>query len=162
MMLMIMIMLMLLFPLMKHPLSMGLILILQTISISMLSGMMINSFWFSYMLLISMLSGMLVLFIYMASIASNKKFSTPKTTPMIIMLIMLMMVITLNQEEINLSYTELPKTMFYNYDQLMPMTKMFYYQSLSMTMIMVSYLLITMISVTFTVNITEGPMRKKS
>nr|AFI54770.1 NADH dehydrogenase subunit 6 [Scotomedes sp. HL-2012] len=162
MMLTIMIMLMMLFPMMKHPLSMGLILILQTITISMLSGMMINSFWFSYMLVISMLSGMLVLFIYMASIASNKKFSTPKATPMVTMLIMMMIIIMINQEEINYMYIELPKIMSYNYDQLMPMTKMFYYQSLPMTMIMVSYLLITMISVTFTVNITEGPMRKKS
>jgi NADH-ubiquinone oxidoreductase chain 6 len=59
----------------NHPLMIGLILLAQTISISLFSGLTLSSFWFSYILILVFLGGILILFIYVASIASNEKFS---------------------------------------------------------------------------------------
>nr|YP_009441796.1 NADH dehydrogenase subunit 6 [Pelecotoma fennica]AOY39367.1 NADH dehydrogenase subunit 6 [Pelecotoma fennica] len=70
----------------NHPLSMGMILLIQTILISSITSKMNINFWFSYMLILTLISGMLVLFIYMTSIASNKKFKFNwKTTIMVLM-----------------------------------------------------------------------------
>nr|ARH53945.1 NADH dehydrogenase subunit 6 [Mordellochroa milleri] len=60
----------------SHPLSMGLVLLCQTLIISLLMGNLSLTFWFSYILFIVMVGGMLVLFLYMTSIASNEKFSS--------------------------------------------------------------------------------------
>nr|AWN56260.1 NADH dehydrogenase subunit 6 [Euschistus heros] len=76
MMLSVMVLLSMMMMWMNHPLSMGLILILQTIMIAMIAGFMAKSFFFSYIITIIMLSGALVLFIYMASVASNEKFNS--------------------------------------------------------------------------------------
>lgn len=59
----------------NHPLSIGLILILQTLITAILIGYIINSFLFSYIIIIIILRGALVLFIYIARIASNEKFN---------------------------------------------------------------------------------------
>nr|YP_010490458.1 NADH dehydrogenase subunit 6 [Octolasmis warwickii]UWM12944.1 NADH dehydrogenase subunit 6 [Octolasmis warwickii] len=63
-----------------HPLGMIFILIAQTILISMMIFSLCNFPWFSYTLILVFLGGMLVLFTYMANIASNEKFS-PKFSP---------------------------------------------------------------------------------
>jgi len=59
----------------KHPLAMGLILLIQTIFICLLRGLLIKSFWFSYILFLIFIGGILVLFIYVTSLASNEIFS---------------------------------------------------------------------------------------
>nr|AND96065.1 NADH deshydrogenase subunit 6 [Onthophagus sp. BMNH670919] len=73
-----MIMMILLFSLLmiwtKHPLSMGLILLIQTINLSLYMGYLNSNYWYSYILFLIMIGGMLVLFIYMTSVASNEKF----------------------------------------------------------------------------------------
>nr|WOR80873.1 NADH dehydrogenase subunit 6 [Anaspides swaini] len=64
----------LIFLLTNHPLSMGLTLLFQTCFICLTSGMINLTFWFSYILFLIFLGGMLVLFIYVASLASNEMF----------------------------------------------------------------------------------------
>nr|APX40717.1 NADH dehydrogenase subunit 6 [Cryptocephalus bipunctatus] len=59
---------------MNHPLTLGSILLIQTIMISLLTGIMSLNFWSSYIIFLVMIGGMLILFIYMTSIASNEKF----------------------------------------------------------------------------------------
>nr|AND96626.1 NADH deshydrogenase subunit 6 [Euoniticellus intermedius] len=59
---------------MKHPLSMGLMLLIQTINLALYMGYYNVTYWFSYILFLIMIGGMLILFIYMTSVASNEKF----------------------------------------------------------------------------------------
>nr|QFG40081.1 NADH dehydrogenase subunit 6 [Munidopsis lauensis] len=59
---------------MTHPLTAGLTLLLQTTLVATITGLAYPSFWFSYILFLIFLGGMLVLFIYVASIASNEQF----------------------------------------------------------------------------------------
>nr|AND96085.1 NADH deshydrogenase subunit 6 [Onthophagus crassicollis] len=58
----------------KHPLTMGIILLIQTINLSLYMGYLNLNYWYSYILFLIMIGGMLILFIYMTSIASNEKF----------------------------------------------------------------------------------------
>nr|YP_010954472.1 NADH dehydrogenase subunit 6 [Lisarda rhypara]WMV02035.1 NADH dehydrogenase subunit 6 [Lisarda rhypara] len=152
-------------PLMKHPLSMGLILILQTINLALIMGFTINTFWFSYILIMSILSGALVLFIYMASIASNEKFKF--SLPILIISLMTLpsslVIFLLSDQLMNLkkSWSESSKTILTN-DQTMNMTKLFNIPNLSITLMIILYLLITMIIISFIVNKFQGSLRMKN
>nr|AVJ52593.1 NADH dehydrogenase subunit 6 [Scutiphora pedicellata] len=141
---------------MKHPMSMGFILILQTMIISIISGMMLSNFFFSYIIMIIMLSGALVLFIYMASVASNEKFKTSTSMFFTFSVTMISsMMITKNIDI--MSYIP-------NNNQTYPvlsLMKLFNSMSTYVTMMMIIYLLLTMIIVSFIANTQEGPLRMK-
>nr|YP_002727959.1 NADH dehydrogenase subunit 6 [Physopelta gutta]YP_009643425.1 NADH dehydrogenase subunit 6 [Physopelta cincticollis]ABZ02109.1 NADH dehydrogenase subunit 6 [Physopelta gutta]APO08855.1 NADH dehydrogenase subunit 6 [Physopelta cincticollis] len=136
------------FMFLKHPLSMGITIILQTINVALITGMMMGSFMMSYIIVIIMLSGMLVLFIYMASIASNEMF---KLSLKIIFISMMMLLMFMSQENLNI---ELNKNH-------MNMSKMLLimFNNKNMIIMLVMYLLLAMITVSMIVNITEGPLR---
>nr|YP_009020002.1 NADH dehydrogenase subunit 6 [Adelphocoris fasciaticollis]AHK09967.1 NADH dehydrogenase subunit 6 [Adelphocoris fasciaticollis]AHL44278.1 NADH dehydrogenase subunit 6 [Adelphocoris suturalis]ANT45781.1 NADH dehydrogenase subunit 6 [Adelphocoris fasciaticollis]ANT45807.1 NADH dehydrogenase subunit 6 [Adelphocoris suturalis] len=144
---------------MKHPLSMGMMLILQTMLMSMLTGLM-NSFWMSYILLISMLSGALVLFIYMSSVASNEKFMNKKWMWMFAMTMLMMSLLFLFLEKKMIIKNNYFSMEMMNND-IYPLNKMFNMENMIMIMFLIMYLLLTMIVSTYMVNISEGPMRFK-
>nr|YP_004347532.1 NADH dehydrogenase subunit 6 [Megacopta cribraria]ADZ23061.1 NADH dehydrogenase subunit 6 [Megacopta cribraria]UYA97613.1 NADH dehydrogenase subunit 6 [Megacopta cribraria]UYA97626.1 NADH dehydrogenase subunit 6 [Megacopta cribraria]UYA97639.1 NADH dehydrogenase subunit 6 [Megacopta cribraria] len=137
---------------MKHPLSMGMILIAQTLVIAITTGMMVKTFFFSYIVTIIMMSGALVLFIYMASVASNEKFN-----PSIKIAMMFMMTI---------ATTWMMKTSEIHHNmqsqEIKMVVKMFNMTNAFMTMMMILYLLFTMITASSIANIKEGPLRMKT
>nr|YP_009422180.1 NADH dehydrogenase subunit 6 [Reduvius tenebrosus]AGO28021.1 NADH dehydrogenase subunit 6 [Reduvius tenebrosus] len=152
------------FPMLNHPLSMGLMLIIQTLLVAMITGMMINMFWFSYILIMTMLSGALVLFIYMASVASNEKFYSSISSSTIIIPIMLMSLTTLflvDQMGSSKIWSTSKKSMVMN-DQMMNLAKLFNMHNMFITLFMINYLLFTMICVSYIVNVYEGPLRTKN
>lgn len=59
----------------NHPLAIGLTLLIQTCLVAFLTGCLRTSFWFSYILFLVFLGGILVLFIYITRLASNEIFS---------------------------------------------------------------------------------------
>nr|AVJ52561.1 NADH dehydrogenase subunit 6 [Agonosoma flavolineatum] len=142
----------------KHPLSMGFILIMQTGIIAMLSGTMLNNFFFSYIIMIIMLSGALVLFIYMASIASNEKFKTPVN--MMIMFVMSFMITMIITNNMNITY-EYPWNNNIKFSAI-NLIKLFNTTSMYMTLTVIIYLLLTMIIVSFIASSKEGPLRMKT
>lgn len=52
----------------------GLILLIQTFLICLISGIILKSFWFSYIIFLIFLGGLLILFSYILSLASNEIF----------------------------------------------------------------------------------------
>nr|WGT89650.1 NADH dehydrogenase subunit 6 [Sclomina pallens] len=149
------------FMFLKHPLSMGMALIMQTINVSLITGMMINTFWFSYILLITMLSGALVLFIYMASIASNEKFYT-SITMMLFILASMGVALTLTLLKAYPNMTETIKKMNLNNEQVLSLIKMFNMHNMIVTLTMIIYLFMTMVVISYIVNVHEGPLRTKN
>nr|YP_009654742.1 NADH dehydrogenase subunit 6 [Catacanthus incarnatus]QCI09297.1 NADH dehydrogenase subunit 6 [Catacanthus incarnatus] len=148
-----MIMTPLIFLYLNHPLSMGLILITQTLMSAFMVGFMMNSFFFSYIIIIIMLSGALVLFIYMASVASNEKFQFSykmMILPVIFSFIYmaLTMMNTTNCHMNNLIVNE-----------SISLIKIFNMNTAQLTIMMIMYLLITMIVVSKMVKVNEGPLR---
>nr|QEH58928.1 NADH dehydrogenase subunit 6 [Limnogonus poissoni] len=143
----------------SHPLSMGFTLILQTVVVSMIMNLTMKYSWYSYILVLVMLGGMLVLFMYMASIASNEimKF---KMKFMMISISIFFLFWILNSTEIMAYNSE--SLIMSECGQNMPLTKLFNTKSSSMTIVMATYLLITMIYVIYITNTFEGPMRKKN
>lgn len=59
----------------SHPVGLGLTLILHTLLIRGVTGLASGNFWFSYVLFLVFLGGVLVLFIYITRLASNEKFT---------------------------------------------------------------------------------------
>nr|AXS65698.1 NADH dehydrogenase subunit 6 [Coleoptera sp. 3 KM-2017] len=142
----------------NHPLSMGLILICQTIIISLITGMMLSSFLFSYIIVIIMLSGALVLFIYMASVASNEKFQTPVKLIKVFFISMTFLFF-LNE---NLNFMQNSNDNFIILKpEMMSLLKLFNSTSAYITLMMIVYLLLTMVVVSNIATISEGPLRMK-
>nr|YP_009643490.1 NADH dehydrogenase subunit 6 [Dysdercus decussatus]APO08933.1 NADH dehydrogenase subunit 6 [Dysdercus decussatus] len=139
----------------KHPISMGLMIITQTLNISMMVGMISGSFWFSYVIVIVMLSGMLVLFIYMASIASNEKFFTP--VKMIYMSVSMIIVGLIMQIFLNPSMLEFNKMQMINNTEVLMLINLM--NNNKIIIMMVLYLFFSMYVISSIVNISEGPLR---
>nr|ACJ69505.1 NADH dehydrogenase subunit 6 [Leptopus sp. NKMT019] len=161
---MIMIMTSTMFVMMKHPLTMGMMLMMQTIITAMITGYMTKSFWFSYMLTMIMLSGMLVLFMYMASMASNEKFNSPAKMTMI-MGTMMITSLTVSMLMDNIMKNKILKSesiLSMSNDQSPELLKLFSWEMMPVTVLIVMYLLFTMIVVTYNTNVYEGPMRSKN
>nr|UCU06877.1 NADH dehydrogenase subunit 6 [Potamometra linnavuorii] len=144
---------------MKHPLSMGFSIIMLTMLIAIMMNMMIKYSWYSYILILVMLGGMLVLFMYMASIASNEimKFSLKILLLMMTMFIMSNLLINFEMETMTS-----PNMYFIENQNNMSMMKLFNSKTSIITILLATYLLITMIYVIFITNMFEGPMRKKN
>nr|WJW73291.1 NADH dehydrogenase subunit 6 [Pygoluciola sp.] len=146
----------------SHPLSMGMMLLLQTSMIAMWTGFMSMNFWYSYILFIVMVGGMLVLFIYMTSIASNEKFSFSK----ILLFTMILMMMTSMMWSKDNMYTFMNSM---NSDLMIIKNKMMFKLSLNkflmypmmiMSMTIIIYLLIALIAVSKITNMKNGPLRK--
>nr|YP_010526601.1 NADH dehydrogenase subunit 6 [Megaxyela euchroma]UXP85893.1 NADH dehydrogenase subunit 6 [Megaxyela euchroma] len=159
------------FMLMKHPLAMGLMLLIQTLMVCMITGLISPTFWFSYILFLIMLGGMLVLFIYMTSLASNEMFNM--STKLIIMMIMFFMLMTLimyfndlfyssfsmfNKEMINLISSETIN----NLESNLMVNKIYNKPSMLITLMLINYLFLTLIIVVKITNINMGPLRSKN
>nr|YP_010580850.1 NADH dehydrogenase subunit 6 [Bruchidius siliquastri]UZT27035.1 NADH dehydrogenase subunit 6 [Bruchidius siliquastri] len=147
----------------SHPLTMGMILLIQTIMTALLTGLMNYNFWFSYILFLIMIGGMLILFIYMTSIASNEKFKFSPTLSLIFTTNMTMMLLLAATDH----YFSSIMTIFtmdlmkqdLNINNFFSMSKYFNYPNNMIIYMMIIYLLITLIMVVKITNIKYGPMR---
>nr|YP_010866030.1 NADH dehydrogenase subunit 6 [Piezodorus guildinii]WGT93138.1 NADH dehydrogenase subunit 6 [Piezodorus guildinii] len=139
----------------NHPLSMGLILIMQTMIMSLIIGYMMESFFLSYIIMIMILSGALVLFIYMASIASNEKFYTPMMNMLLFItmtILFFLFMYMFNKNYLNCSMET---------NESSSMIKLYNTISSQMTLTVILYLLLTMIAVSNVAKVSEGPLRMK-
>nr|AVN67316.1 NADH dehydrogenase subunit 6 [Blaberus discoidalis] len=151
----------LVFSYMNHPLAMGLILLIQTMFISIITGLLSQSFWFSYVLFLIFLGGMLVLFIYVASLASNEMFSLSTKLLMLSLMMMLMIFFLF----MSMSYTNLQNQEVNNFmimfNQLpLPLIKLYNQPTNMITIMLAMYLFLTLIVVVKITNIFEGPLRQ--
>nr|YP_010235805.1 NADH dehydrogenase subunit 6 [Bambusicaliscelis fanjingensis]QTD82423.1 NADH dehydrogenase subunit 6 [Bambusicaliscelis fanjingensis] len=151
-------------PLMKHPISMGSMLIVQTIIISMISSMKFYSSWYSYILFITIIGGMMVMFMYMSSIASNEKFkmmSMKKITSIMIMLTIFMITYKFYYTTMNLEKLNETKLFFMEFEEIKSTSKFMYLNKMNLTIMMMIILLLTMISITNITSSYEGPLKMK-
>nr|QNV11529.1 NADH dehydrogenase subunit 6 [Cryphalus piceae] len=146
------------FLLMSHPLSLGMILLLQTIMVALITGNMYLNFWFSYLLFLIMVGGMLVMFIYMTSIAANEKFETPKKFYSTMLLMLMVCSIIMSKESLLMmlnSNMELIESTPH-----LTMNKFFSSKKNTLMVALMSYMFLSLMVV---VNISEkhkGPLRQ--
>nr|YP_009689497.1 NADH dehydrogenase subunit 6 [Lepidurus apus lubbocki]QCZ36059.1 NADH dehydrogenase subunit 6 [Lepidurus apus lubbocki] len=148
-----------LFLTLSHPLSMGLSLIFQTLLVCLMSGTLFLNYWFSYTLFLIFLGGLLVLFIYISSLASNEmfKFNTNNFILNLMFSILIFMIINSKFEDSwNILMTE-NWTMMLSYKLLL--SKIYTPLMFQMTLFLITYLLLCLMVV---VNITKfdtSPLR---
>ena len=145
-------------------------LLIQTIIIRIITGIIIKTFWFSYVLFLVFVGGILVLFIYVTSLASNEIFNV---SIKIITIAFFILVI------LNFNFLFFDKTLnlflFESFDRInLDLIKRFYQENLLtinklynfpinlITIILIIYLFLTLIAVVKITNIFEGPLRPKT
>nr|AEP27541.1 NADH dehydrogenase subunit 6 [Hypera postica] len=147
----------------NHPLSLGCILLIQTILLSLAVGLLNMNFWFSYILFLIMIGGMLVLFIYMTSIASNEKFkfSSKLTIFILIGVILSSMMLLLDNyfSILNLNTEDINNQSFLN--ENLSLSKYLNKPSMLTIILLIIYLLITLIAVVKISYFSMGPLRQK-
>nr|URX53004.1 NADH dehydrogenase subunit 6 [Glyptotermes sp. 8 AB-2022a]URX53017.1 NADH dehydrogenase subunit 6 [Glyptotermes sp. 8 AB-2022a] len=144
---------------MKHPLAMGLMLLLQTMITCLISGSMHKSFWFQYILFMVFVGGMLVLFIYVTSLASNEMFSL-STKMMLTMMFMLPSMTMIENQMKPMSKEIINHEMMMTEEITMMTSKMYNQPNGMMTILMALYLFLTLIVVVKITNISKGPLRQ--
>nr|YP_010170683.1 NADH dehydrogenase subunit 6 [Orgyia postica]QRZ60690.1 NADH dehydrogenase subunit 6 [Orgyia postica] len=153
---------------MNNPLSMGLMILTQTILTCLLSGMLIKTYWFSYILFLIFLGGLLVLFIYVSSITSNELFKPSLNLKMfiklffaLILLTMLTMHKTMNMNlffnsDMNIFY---PLINLLNNNLNINLNKLYNSHTFLIMIMLMIYLFITLVVVVKITNIFFGPLR---
>nr|YP_010570290.1 NADH dehydrogenase subunit 6 [Ectropis dentilineata]UZG65628.1 NADH dehydrogenase subunit 6 [Ectropis dentilineata] len=157
--------------LLNHPLSIGLMILMQTFLMCLLSGMLIKTYWFSYILFLTFLGGLLVLFIYVSSVASNEMFNLSNNIKMMMMIsIMIMMIMQIysfmfeNLNWMNLSNNisendNLMNLSFFNNENKINLNKLYNDHNYMLMMLMVIYLFISLVAIVKITNIFYGPLR---
>nr|WRY72432.1 NADH dehydrogenase subunit 6 [Farynala starica] len=139
---------------MKNPMSMGVILMMQTTLVIIFMNTVMTTSWFAMITFMMMIGGLLIMFMYMSSIASNEKFKLKMNLTIFIILLIMF------QEELTLSNQmnenqELIITNNWN----LSLMKIYNNKTMGITIMLVLYLLLTMISVTKMVTHHKGPLR---
>nr|AWV83884.1 NADH dehydrogenase subunit 6 [Tettigades distanti]AWV83910.1 NADH dehydrogenase subunit 6 [Tettigades distanti] len=142
----------------KHPLSMGCALLMETMLASLTCSLNMSTYLLSYILFLIFIGGMLILFMYMSSIASNEKFNMFNLLSiMIMMIISILIVIKLSLNfEYNL-YNENISSLELNSN--LTMNKLYSMPSGMLTLMMVIYLLFTLIVVSNIIGNKFSPLR---
>nr|AML26243.1 NADH dehydrogenase subunit 6 [Scydmaeninae sp. BMNH 1274313] len=141
-----------LFIILSHPLSISLMLIYYTIMSLIYIGYMLSNFWFSYIIFLIMIGGLMILFMYMTSIASNEKFNFSYYYSMSFIFIS-------NILFMNYYYKIKPLFKMNNYLSL-NLTKLFMFPYNFIMIFMISYLFITLLATIKIINIKSGPLRQ--
>nr|YP_010836012.1 NADH dehydrogenase subunit 6 [Taeniopteryx auberti]WGC89531.1 NADH dehydrogenase subunit 6 [Taeniopteryx auberti] len=160
----------LIFTQMNHPLAMGMMLLMQTLVICLLTGLTTQSFWFSYILFLVFLGGLLVLFIYVTSLASNEMFSFSSkiiiftSIPFLSMLIinMFMDPSMWSTNLVNSEMMSMPSLLMCTEESLSTLMKLYNQPTGYITLMLVLYLFLTLIAVVKITNIFSGPLRQKN
>nr|QLY90302.1 NADH dehydrogenase subunit 6 [Simulium angustipes] len=155
---------------MSHPLAMGFMLLTQTLLISLVTGLLSKTFWFSYILFIVFLGGMLVLFIYVTSLASNEMFMmSMKTIQMIMMTLFSSIILIMIIDNFSISsflplldMNLLPDSNSFIKENSINLNKLYNYPTNFLTIVLINYLFLTLIAVVKVTNIFYGPLRPRN
>nr|YP_010586599.1 NADH dehydrogenase subunit 6 [Stenopsyche navasi]UZZ44413.1 NADH dehydrogenase subunit 6 [Stenopsyche navasi] len=152
------------FSFLKHPMSMGLLILMQLLVSCLLMNLKIYFSWFSYIMFLILIGGLLILFMYMCTISTNKMLAL--SIKLIIsasffffffsIISYLYYSTTINYNNNNMSFSHM--TMLTHKDIML--TKMFNAPSNYITIILMIYLFIILIIINKMMIMKMGPLRK--
>lgn len=151
----------------KHPLAIGMTLLMQTLIICLITGSIIKTFWFSYTLFLIFLGGILILFIYVTALASNRIFSfSIKLIIVYLSLLIITSIIFISLDLriiksflINIEIESNINIKNYIEENVLSLNKLYNFPTNLLTITIINYLFLTLIII---VNITKtfkGPLR---
>nr|UOF70355.1 NADH dehydrogenase subunit 6 [Tropostreptus sigmatospinus] len=145
---MLMMTLTILFPFMFHPMMMGITIIILALTISMFMWMTLNYSWLAYILFLIFLGALLVLFVYISTLAPNEKFLKMSYSPLILLTFMVFSPTVYTMKDSNMTKMD-----------FLPPMKIFSTSLSLMTLFMAIYLLLTLLIVSKITLFKEGPLR---
>lgn len=158
-----------LFTQIKHPISIGLILLTQTFFICLITGSLIKTFWFSYVLFLIFIGGILVLFIYITSLASNEIFNFSTKTFLIITFLLLTTILIIffindlpyfNSFSINAEIIPIINEINFIKENSLNLNKLYNFPTNILTLLLINYLFLTLIIIVKITNNFFGPLRQ--
>jgi len=159
------------FSLINHPLSIGLIILIQTFLISLRIGILYGRFIFSYILFLVFVGGLIILFIYFASLVSNEifKFSYYSLLWISFIFLFLSVIFTFIIDYYfldSVSSSCMEDVLFTNFiklilkENVLSLIKLYIYPRSFLNMLLISYLLFTLIVVVKVTRYSTGPLRR--
>nr|YP_010560315.1 NADH dehydrogenase subunit 6 [Euxiphydria potanini]AYV97253.1 NADH deshydrogenase subunit 6 [Xiphydria sp. ZJUH 2008002]UYW35405.1 NADH dehydrogenase subunit 6 [Euxiphydria potanini] len=156
-----------------NPFVMGILLLFYSLNISMTMSMFSNSYWYSYILFLIMIGGILILFIYFISLIANDEMEFTMNMffylfLLFFLIMMYMCIIFLKFEKFNfmllnnfLDIEPLSKMnfLFKNFNQL-SLIKLYSSPSNKITLLIIIYLFFVLISIVKICFINNAPLRK--
>jgi len=150
-------------------LAIGFILLIQTFLICLLSGILRKRFWFSYILFLIFIGGILVLFIYVTSLAANEifNFSIKIFLLNIYILIFFNIIFIFFDKILILNYFLRNEIIYiieiksYIQENSLILNKLYNFPINLVTILLIIYLFLTLIASVKITNIFEGPLRPK-
>nr|QNV11610.1 NADH dehydrogenase subunit 6 [Potamophylax cingulatus] len=146
----------------NHPLIITIFIIIQTCMLILITGTMSYSFWMSYIMFLTFIGGLLVLFIYISSLTPNKIFflNYKKILLIFFMFFLFIAIIQIQPMLMNLEMTTLTYNhKFINAENNLHLSNFYNKNELWMTLILMNYLLLALVISTKIILLTEGPMR---
>nr|YP_010478439.1 NADH dehydrogenase subunit 6 [Orosius sp.]UVI59883.1 NADH dehydrogenase subunit 6 [Orosius sp.] len=141
---------------MKTPMSLGVLLLMMTTLSTILISLIAASAWMPMIMFLMLIGGLLILFMYMSSIASNEKFNSNIKLLFLSMFIFILPYENLMSEFINNELLESTMTL-----ESISMIKIYNKKTFMITIMLFLYLLLSMIVVTKITKIFKGPLRSK-
>nr|YP_010223319.1 NADH dehydrogenase subunit 6 [Macrohectopus branickii]UCL27452.1 NADH dehydrogenase subunit 6 [Macrohectopus branickii] len=149
-----------LFLLFPAPLMMALVIITQALLVSLLTYMTLATSWLSFVLMLVFISAMMVVYAYVASLASNDFFYSRTHLPLSLPLLIttLIVLFTLDQGPLDLSGAsslaepDLTSTP-------MSVSKLYAPGAMAVTVFLVIYLLVSLVAVAKNASYCSGPLR---
>jgi len=139
----------------SHPVRIILIIIRQTLLLCVILWLLINTRWFSYIIFLIFLGGIIILFIYISRLASNEKFFVKirfTTFQAILIIRSIYLFIRLwNPQNIKVNKIEPSIIIFKIYSDIL----------INLTLFSIFYLIFTLIVVVKITSILRGPLRSK-
>nr|YP_010586404.1 NADH dehydrogenase subunit 6 [Nothopsyche ruficollis]UZZ44192.1 NADH dehydrogenase subunit 6 [Nothopsyche ruficollis] len=145
-----------------HPMIITIFIILQTCILILITGIMGHSFWMSYIMFLTFIGGLLILFIYISSLTPNKIFLLDYKKMSIIFFTMIIFLFTMN---IFLIFSTMEMTSFSNLTKFINnenkiyLTNFYNKNEQFITLILMNYLLLALIISTKITSINQGPLR---
>lgn len=145
---------------------MGILLLIQTLLICLITGCMGYTAWFSYILFLVFLGGILVLFIYITRIASNEIFHKRNYLLLIIIISIIIFIIlciisfadpiivSLNNTREIISINNV-----FNTTEKNIISSLYNYPNALITIFIVVYLFLTLIVIVYITKSYQGPLR---
>lgn len=140
--------------------------LINTFFICIYRGLIINTFWFSYVLFLIFLGGIIVLFIYITALASNEIFniSLKFTTLLILFFLIIFYIIVIFFDFItfiNFNNIEINNINFnlINKENTLTLNKLYNFPSNLITILLINYLFFTLIVIVKITSFYSGPLR---
>lgn len=131
----------------------------QTLLTSIIINFILLNSWFSYIILLIIIGGLLILFIYITSLIPNKKFKFNPFIFFISLMLIIISIIRLIFDQFNINFIN--KRLFIIQYSIKLNFNKFLIPSFIRIIIIIIYLLIVLIAVVKISRFKSGPLRKK-